>query len=142
MKCFHFLTPFVPCFPLLPFRVDIRAATGKKKFYRSFLKNVRNTDRNIPVLELLFNKVASLKTCNFIKKSNTDVLPWILGHFKEDLFWRTYLRTTASVDNFKTFHLKYFDFMSNTVCICIIFITVLSVVFVWYNLYDATSLTV
>ena len=42
-------------------------------------------------------------------------------------YFEEHLRTT-SVDNFKTFHLQYFDFMSNTVCIiCIILIITLSV---------------
>ena len=36
--------------------------------------------------------------------SNKGVFLWIMGHFKEDLFWIT-LQTTASVNNFKTFHL-------------------------------------
>ena len=53
---------------------------------------IRNIHRKTPVLEPLFNKVSGLKACNFIKKRvqhRCFLFLWILGHFKEDLFWRT-----------------------------------------------------
>ena len=49
------------------------------------------------------------------------------GILKKNYF-EEHLRTTVSIDNFKTFYLWCFDFMSNTVCIIwIILIKTLSV---------------
>ena len=49
---------------------------------RGVLKKFRNIHRKTPVLESLLNKVAGLKTCNFIKKRlKYDVFLCILGNF-------------------------------------------------------------
>ena len=63
------------------------------------------------------------------RESNTDVFLWIMGILKNTYFEEN-LRTMTSVDNFKTFHLQCFDFMTNTVCIIsIMLIIMLSVKF-------------
>ena len=44
----------------------------------------------IPVLESVFNKVAVLRACSFIKEdSNTGAFPWNSQTFWKQLFWRT-----------------------------------------------------
>ena len=51
---------------------------------------IRNIHRKTPVLESPFNKVAVWRPSTLLKReSNTGFFLWILGHFKEDLFWRT-----------------------------------------------------
>ena len=68
------------------------------------------------MLEALVNKVAGLKACNFIKKK-TRLFSCEYWGISKKTYFEEHLRTTASVDNFKTFHLQCFDFMSSTVCI-------------------------
>ena len=49
-----------------------------------------NIPRNTSVLELLFNKVAGLEDCNFIKKRlQHSCLLVNMQNFQEHLFWRT-----------------------------------------------------
>ena len=39
---------------------------------------------------LLFNKIAGVQACNFVKKDfNTGVFLWILRNFPEHIFWKT-----------------------------------------------------
>ena len=64
---------------------------------------------------------------NFIKKRVQQLFSCEYWGILKKTYFEEHLRTTASVDNLKTFYLQYFDFMSNTVCvICIVLIITLS----------------
>ena len=58
--------------------------------------NFFNIHRKTPVLESLFNNIAGLQACNFIKRdSNTDAFLWILRNFRSTYF-EEQLRMAAS----------------------------------------------
>ena len=71
-------------------KISSEAAVHRCSSKLVFLKIFRNTHKKTPVLGSLFNKLASLQACNFIKRySNTGVFLWNLRNFQENLFWRT-----------------------------------------------------
>ena len=55
----------------------------------------------IPVLESLFNKVASLKAYNFIKKTPTQVLSCEICQIFRNTYFEEHLGTTASANAYK-----------------------------------------
>ena len=92
---------------------------------KAVLKNSQHSLENTCV-RVTFNKIAGLKVYikNRVQQREFSCEYWGIlkkTHFEE------HLGTTASLDNFKTFHLQCFHFMSNTVRICIILIITLSV---------------
>ena len=57
---------------------------------------IHKIHRKKPVIESLFNKVAVLRACNFIKEdSNTGAFPWNLQTF-EDNYFEEHLWNAAS----------------------------------------------
>ena len=66
-----------------------------------------------PVLESLFNKVAGLQACNFIKKRlQHRYFPVKIAKFFKKTFFEEYLRKTASVVSF-SWHLFWSLFLMN-----------------------------
>ena len=72
--------------------------TGKLLYWTLFLWNYNtNYNTNIIIVHALFNKVAGLKFCNFIKKSLQD-RRFLCEYceFLENTYFEEHLRTTAS----------------------------------------------
>ena len=60
-------------------------------------KNFRNIHRKTPVLESLFNKVAGLQTCNYLKKTPTPVFSCKCSKIFKNTQFEEHLRTADSV---------------------------------------------
>ena len=110
MKCFHFLLSFENFSSLL-----IKSSHQRCCIEKAVLKKIHNIHRKTPVFEPLFNKVSGLKACKFIKKRVQHMFSCEYWGILKKTYFEEHLRTTASVDNFKGFHLQCFDFMANTV---------------------------
>ena len=87
--------------------------TGVEAAIRNAIKNMflkfRNTLSKISVLESLFNKVAELQVCNFIKKWLQHTL-YPVNIAKEQLFYRTPTVVGSQVLYKKSCSQKFYNF--------------------------------
>ena len=85
--------------------VKIRTSDRQKQPFADVLQNrcfkkFRNIARKIPLLKFLFNQVAGLQTCNFIKKKlQHKCFPANIAKFSEQFFYRAPLMAASGSHN-------------------------------------------
>ena len=94
-----------------------RSSHSRKFFKRCVLKIFCNIHRKTPVLESVFNKVAELQVCNFIKETPTQMLSCkyceifkntpLEKHLQTAVAYETFIITSKVTRKVNSFQKKY-----------------------------------